>query len=257
MSGQAGAWAGPAELRPPSSWPATTWATAPNLDPWRRLLEPSWRRPGPHGRRRRVFALAGSLGLAPRGRPALGTAHVGAARGPIAEGRRTRPRTQRGGRAKAPGPLAGLAGGGAVAVQRRLGLGPTPSGPDALTPRGRSPCLLAEGLSNSQLAERLHLPPHGRGPRLQHPLQAGQSVPHRGRGLGCPRRPGASRLTGREGSAGGVRRHRGRGPAVIGLAPGATAGWARAGVGRCAVGGALLDPARAGRWPPSGRGGAG
>jgi DNA-binding NarL/FixJ family response regulator len=46
------------------------------------------------------------------------------------------------------------------AVERRLGLGPEPSGPDALTPREREVIrLLAEGLTNSQLAERLFISP--------------------------------------------------------------------------------------------------
>jgi DNA-binding CsgD family transcriptional regulator len=46
------------------------------------------------------------------------------------------------------------------AVERRLGLGPEPSGPDALTPREREVArLLADGLTNSQLAERLYISP--------------------------------------------------------------------------------------------------
>ena len=46
------------------------------------------------------------------------------------------------------------------AVERRLGLGPEPSGPEALTPREREVVsLLAEGLTNSQVAERLYISP--------------------------------------------------------------------------------------------------
>ena len=46
------------------------------------------------------------------------------------------------------------------AVERRLGLGDEPSGPEELTPREREvAALLAEGLSNSQLAERLYISP--------------------------------------------------------------------------------------------------
>jgi DNA-binding CsgD family transcriptional regulator len=46
------------------------------------------------------------------------------------------------------------------AVERRLGLGPEPSGPNALTPREREVIrLLADGLTNSQLAERLYISP--------------------------------------------------------------------------------------------------
>ncbi|MGH9245756.1 MAG: helix-turn-helix transcriptional regulator [Acidimicrobiales bacterium] len=46
------------------------------------------------------------------------------------------------------------------AVERRLGFGPEPSGPDTLTPREREvAALLAEGLTNSQVAERLYISP--------------------------------------------------------------------------------------------------
>ena len=46
------------------------------------------------------------------------------------------------------------------AVERRLGMGPEPSGPEALTPREREVVsLLAEGLTNSQVAERLYISP--------------------------------------------------------------------------------------------------
>jgi DNA-binding CsgD family transcriptional regulator len=46
------------------------------------------------------------------------------------------------------------------AVERRLGLGPGPVGPAALTPREREVVvLLAEGLTNAQLAERLYISP--------------------------------------------------------------------------------------------------
>jgi DNA-binding CsgD family transcriptional regulator len=46
------------------------------------------------------------------------------------------------------------------AVERRLGLGPEPTGPEALTPREREVvALVAEGLTNAQLAERLYISP--------------------------------------------------------------------------------------------------
>jgi DNA-binding NarL/FixJ family response regulator len=45
-------------------------------------------------------------------------------------------------------------------LERRLGVGPEPSGPDTLTPREREvAALLAEGLTNSQVAERLYISP--------------------------------------------------------------------------------------------------
>jgi DNA-binding CsgD family transcriptional regulator len=47
-----------------------------------------------------------------------------------------------------------------VAVQRRLGIGSEPDGPTELTPREREvAALLAEGLSNAGLAERLYISP--------------------------------------------------------------------------------------------------
>jgi DNA-binding NarL/FixJ family response regulator len=47
-----------------------------------------------------------------------------------------------------------------VSVQRRLGIGAEPSGPAELTPREREvAALLAEGLSNAGLAERLYISP--------------------------------------------------------------------------------------------------
>jgi DNA-binding CsgD family transcriptional regulator/tetratricopeptide (TPR) repeat protein len=46
------------------------------------------------------------------------------------------------------------------AVERRVGVGDEPTGPDALTPREREVvALLAEGLTNAQLAERLYISP--------------------------------------------------------------------------------------------------
>jgi DNA-binding CsgD family transcriptional regulator len=135
----------------------------PNSDPWRRLLDAQLAEAeGRTGEAAESFAFAaGSLGLAPEVMAGhRGTAHVGAARCLIAEGRLDDARTH----AEAAAPwLARWRGWRVeelVAVQRRLGLGPTPSGPDALTPREREVArLLAEGLSNSQLAERLYISP--------------------------------------------------------------------------------------------------
>ena len=45
-------------------------------------------------------------------------------------------------------------------MQRRLGIGPELSGPDSLTPREREVAgLLAEGLTNAGLADRLYISP--------------------------------------------------------------------------------------------------
>jgi DNA-binding CsgD family transcriptional regulator/tetratricopeptide (TPR) repeat protein len=90
----------------------------------------------------------------------LGTAHVGAARTLVGEGRLDEARAH----AEAAAPFLARWRGWRVdelrAVERRLGLGPEPSGPDALTPREREVVsLLAEGLTNSQVADRLYISP--------------------------------------------------------------------------------------------------
>jgi DNA-binding NarL/FixJ family response regulator len=89
-----------------------------------------------------------------------GTAHVGAARTLAALGRTDEARRHA---QKAAADLARWRGWRVDelrALERRLGLGPEPSGPDSLTPREREVvALLAEGLTNSQLAERLYISP--------------------------------------------------------------------------------------------------
>jgi DNA-binding CsgD family transcriptional regulator len=89
-----------------------------------------------------------------------GTAHVRAARALVAVGRTDRARAH----AEAAAGLLARWRGWRVAelraVERRLGLGPEPGGPAALTPREREvAALLAEGLTNSQLADRLYISP--------------------------------------------------------------------------------------------------
>jgi DNA-binding CsgD family transcriptional regulator/tetratricopeptide (TPR) repeat protein len=90
----------------------------------------------------------------------IGTAHVGAARSLIALGRLADARPHV---VAAQTDLARWRGwrvDDLRAVERRLGLGPEPTGPAALTPREREvAALLAEGLTNSQLAERLFISP--------------------------------------------------------------------------------------------------
>jgi DNA-binding CsgD family transcriptional regulator len=98
-----------------------------------------------------------TLSVLPRNR---GTAHVGAARCLIAEGRLDEARRH----ARAAADLLSRWRGWRVdelhAVQRRLGLGGEVAGPAELTPREREvAALLAEGLSNAGLAERLFISP--------------------------------------------------------------------------------------------------
>jgi DNA-binding CsgD family transcriptional regulator len=89
-----------------------------------------------------------------------GSAHVGAARTLVPLGRLDEARRHA---EAAAGLLARWRGWRTAelrAVERRLGLGPEPGGPAALTPREREvAALLAEGLTNSQLAERLYISP--------------------------------------------------------------------------------------------------
>jgi DNA-binding CsgD family transcriptional regulator len=104
---------------------------------------------------------AAGLGTAPGVLPnQRGSAYVGAARCLIRLDRLDEARTN----AEAAEPFLARWRGWRVdqlrAVERRLGLGPEPSGPDALTPREREVArLLADGLTNSQLAERLYISP--------------------------------------------------------------------------------------------------
>ncbi|HET6953686.1 MAG TPA: LuxR C-terminal-related transcriptional regulator, partial [Acidimicrobiales bacterium] len=89
-----------------------------------------------------------------------GTAHVGAAANLVRAGRLDEARAHA---AEAAGHLARWRGWRVDqlrAVERRLGIGPDAEGPAALTPREREVvALLAEGLTNSQLAERLYISP--------------------------------------------------------------------------------------------------
>lgn len=89
-----------------------------------------------------------------------GTAHVGAAQALVALGRLDEARAH----AEAAAPHLARWRGWRVtqlrAVERRLGMGGEVAGPAVLTPREREvAALLAEGLSNSQLADRLYISP--------------------------------------------------------------------------------------------------
>jgi DNA-binding CsgD family transcriptional regulator len=89
-----------------------------------------------------------------------GTVHVGAARCAIALGRLDEARRHAVAAAQHLARWRGWRVDELRSVQRRLGLGDEPSGPEALTPREREVAvLLAEGLTNAQLAERLFISP--------------------------------------------------------------------------------------------------
>jgi DNA-binding CsgD family transcriptional regulator len=130
---------------------------------WRRLLDAQLAEAeGRTGEAAELYtAAAETLVLAPEILAGhRGTAHVGAARCLVAEGRLDEARVQADAAAPYLARWRGWRVDELVAMQRRLGLGPEPSGPEALTPREREVvALLAEGLTNSQLAERLYISP--------------------------------------------------------------------------------------------------
>ena len=135
----------------------------PEEHPWRRLLDAQLAEAeGRTDEAADLYSLAAAgLGSAPEllAGP-RGTAHVGAAR--------SLARLDRIDEAKVHVEAAAQQllrwGGWRVddlrAVERRLGLGDEPAGPEALTPREREViALLADGLTNAQLAERLYISP--------------------------------------------------------------------------------------------------
>jgi DNA-binding CsgD family transcriptional regulator len=135
----------------------------PPDDPWRQLIDAQVAEAeGRLDTAADLYAAAAEgLASAPEVLAAhIGTAHVGTARTLVAQGRLDEARA----RAEAAAPFLARWRGWRVdelrAIERRLGLGPEPSGPEALTPREREVAsLLAEGLTNSQVAERLYISP--------------------------------------------------------------------------------------------------
>jgi DNA-binding CsgD family transcriptional regulator len=129
------------------------------------------------------------------GAPAVAAEHLGALAGPVGQAVPGVPAPISGSAAVAAGRLAVAAGdldaarehaevaaarlarwGGwrveeLAALQRRLGIGVGPAGPDVLTPREREVvALLAEGLTNAEVAERLYISPRTAGVHVSNVL---------------------------------------------------------------------------------------
>jgi DNA-binding CsgD family transcriptional regulator len=131
--------------------------------PWRQLLGAQLAEAA--GDVDAAIALYGSaattLGAAPEILAgARGTVHVGAAANLARAGRLDEARVHAAEAARILARWRGWRVDQLRAVERRLGLGDVPAGPDTLTPREREVvALLAEGLTNAQLAERLYISP--------------------------------------------------------------------------------------------------
>jgi DNA-binding NarL/FixJ family response regulator len=135
----------------------------PATHPWRRLLDAQLAEAeGRIADAAELYAAAASsteqaTGVLARHR---GTAHVGAARCLIALGDLDAANPHVAAAAELLARWRGWRVDALVALQRRLGIGPAPTGPEELTPREREvAALVAEGLTNAALAERLFISP--------------------------------------------------------------------------------------------------
>lgn len=135
----------------------------PPEDAWRRLIDAQFTEAeGRIAEAAELYvAAAAELGNAPTVIAGhRGTAHVRAARTLVALGRLDEARAQAADAEKDLARWRGWRVDELRAVERRLGIGTEPSGPGALTPREREvAALLAEGLTNSVVAERLYISP--------------------------------------------------------------------------------------------------
>jgi DNA-binding CsgD family transcriptional regulator len=155
---------GPGELRPLAEMVGSYPRHRLPLDsPWRRLLEGQFAEAsGDMDAAAELYvAAANELGTAPSVIAGhRGSAHVAAARALIALGRLDEARQHVRQAERHLARWHGWRVDELRAIERRLGLGDEPSGPAALTPREREvAALLAEGLTNSAVAERLFISP--------------------------------------------------------------------------------------------------
>jgi len=154
----------PEEMRPLVEWiGADVGHRLPAQNAWRRLIDGQLAEAeGRAAEAARLYDEASTTLRAAHGVLAghQGTAHVGAARTLVALGRIDEARAHA---ARAAALLARWRGwrvDDLRAVERRLGIGDAPDGPVALTGREREvAALLAEGLTNAQLADRLVISP--------------------------------------------------------------------------------------------------